>query len=89
VIASELVQRPDVRTVGLIGSPDGEAVAIAVAIEDEGGNAPAVVRTVAKVVGGGGGGKDRHLAVGGGRDVGAIESALEVLREALSAGLPA
>ncbi len=88
-IAAELVQRPDIRTVGLIGSPDGEAVAIAVAIDDDAGDAPAVVRAAAKVVGGGGGGKDRRLAVGGGREVSAIESALEVLRGALGAELPA
>jgi alanyl-tRNA synthetase len=89
VIAAELVQRQDIKTVGLIGSPDGEAVAIAVAIDGEDGDAPAVVRAAAKVVGGGGGGKDKRLAVGGGRDVSAIEDALDVLRSALGAGLPA
>jgi alanyl-tRNA synthetase len=89
VIAAELVQRQDIKTVGLIGSPDGEAVAIAVAIDGEDGDAPSVVRAAAKVVGGGGGGKDKRLAVGGGRDVSAIEDAIEVLRGALSAGLPA
>jgi alanyl-tRNA synthetase len=83
VIAAELVKRPGVKAVGLIGSPDGEAVAIAVSIDGDSGDAPAVVRAAAKVVGGGGGGKDRRLAVGGGRDVGAIEKALEVLRDAL------
>lgn len=83
-IAAELVGRPSISTAGLIGSPDGEAVAIAVAIDGDGGDAPAVVRSVAKVVGGGGGGKDRRLAVGGGRDVGEIETALDVLRGALS-----
>jgi alanyl-tRNA synthetase len=88
MIAAELVQRPAVKTVGLIGSPDGEAVAIAVAIDGDSGDAPAVVRAAAKVVGGGGGGKDRRLAVGGGRDVAAIDSALELLREALGTGLP-
>jgi alanyl-tRNA synthetase len=88
-IAAELIQRPEVRSVGLIGSPDGEAVAIAVAIDGDDGDAPAAVRAAAKVVGGGGGGKDRRLAVGGGRDVSAIESAIEVLRGALSASLPA
>jgi alanyl-tRNA synthetase len=86
VIAAELVQRPEVRSVGLIGSPDGEAVAIAVAIDGDGGDAPAVVRAAAKVVGGGGGGKDRRLAVGGGRDVSAIENALNVLRRTLGDG---
>jgi alanyl-tRNA synthetase len=84
IIAAELSQRPDITTVGLIGSPDGESVAIAVAIDGDSGDAPGIVRSVAKVVGGGGGGKDRRLAVGGGREVGQIEAALEVLREALS-----
>ncbi|MFZ1155982.1 MAG: alanine--tRNA ligase-related protein, partial [Solirubrobacteraceae bacterium] len=84
VIAAELSQRPDITTVGLIGSPDGESVAIAVAIDGDSGDAPGIVRSVAKVVGGGGGGKDRRLAVGGGREVSQIEAALEVLREALS-----
>jgi alanyl-tRNA synthetase len=89
VIAAELTQRPDIGAVGLIGSPDGEAVAIAVAIDRDSGDAPAIVRAAAKVVGGGGGGKDRRLAVGGGRDVNAIESALELLGNALGASAPA
>jgi alanyl-tRNA synthetase len=83
-IAAELLGRAGIRAVGLIGSPDGEAVAVAVAVADDSGDAPAVVRTVAKLVGGGGGGKDRRLAVGGGRDVTAIDGALEAMREALS-----
>ena len=81
-IAAELVGRAGIRAVGLIGSPDGEAVALAVAFADDSGDAPAVVRTVAKLVGGGGGGKDRRLAVGGGRDVSAIDGALDALRDA-------
>ena len=85
-IAAELVAREGIGAVGLIGSPDGEAVAIAVAIDGEEGDAPSVVRAAAKVVGGGGGGKDRRLAVGGGKDVGEIETALDVLRGALGAG---
>jgi alanyl-tRNA synthetase len=83
-IAGELTQRPNIDAVGLIGSPDGESVAIAVATDGDSGDAPAVVRAAAKIVGGGGGGKDRRLAVGGGREVSGIESALEVLRRALS-----
>ena len=86
MIAAELVAREGIGAVGLIGSPDGEAVAIAVAIDGEEGNAPSVVRTAAKVVGGGGGGKDRRLAVGGGKDVDEIETALDVLRGALGVG---
>jgi alanyl-tRNA synthetase len=83
-IAAELVGRADVHAVGLIGSPDGEAVALAVAFAGDSGDAPAVVRAVAKLVGGGGGGKDRRLAVGGGRDVTAINGALDALRDALN-----
>ncbi len=83
-IAAELVGRAGIRAVGLIGSPDGEAVALAVAFAGDSGDAPAVVRAVAKLVGGGGGGKDRRLAVGGGREVAAIDSALDALREALA-----
>jgi alanyl-tRNA synthetase len=83
-IAAELVGRTGIRAVGLIGSPDGETVALAVAFADDSGDAPRVVRTVAKLVGGGGGGKDRRLAVGGGRDVKAIDGALEALRDALN-----
>jgi alanyl-tRNA synthetase len=85
-IAAEIVGRSGIRAVGLIGSPDGEAVALAVAFAGDSGDAPAVVRAVAKLVGGGGGGKDRRLAVGGGRDVGGIEGALDALREALRDG---
>ena len=80
--------RAGIRAVGLIGSPDGEAVALAVAFADDSGDAPAVVRAVAKLVGGGGGGKDRRLAVGGGRDVAAIDGALDALRSTLN-GPPA
>ncbi len=83
-IAAELVGRAGIRAVGLIGSPDGEAVALAVAFAEDSGDAPAVVRTVAKLVGGGGGGKDRRLAVGGGREVAAIDGALDAMRDALN-----
>ena len=54
------------------------------AVDGDSADAPAVVRTAAKAVGGGGGGKDKRLAVGGGKDVGEIEAALEVLRGALT-----
>ncbi len=87
-IATDLLAHEDIEAVGLIGSPDGEAVAIAVAIDSDSGDAPAVVRAAAKVVGGGGGGKDRRLAVGGGRDVSGIPGALEVLAEALKTRQP-
>jgi alanyl-tRNA synthetase len=84
-IAAELLAKEGIEAVGLVGSPDGEAVAIAVAIKGDSADAPSAVRTAAKVVGGGGGGKDRRLAVGGGKDVQEIDAALDVLRGALSA----
>jgi alanyl-tRNA synthetase len=86
LIAADLLSREEIEAVGLAGSPDGEAVAIAVAIDGDSGDAPAAVRAAAKVVGGGGGGKDRRLAVGGGKDVQEIDTALDVLRGALGAG---
>jgi alanyl-tRNA synthetase len=83
-LAEAIRRRPGVRAVGLIGSPDGEAVTIAVAFDDDSGDAPSAVRAAAKVVGGGGGGRDKRSAVGGGRDVTAIDAALDALRSQLA-----
>ncbi|MDQ1394772.1 MAG: alanyl-tRNA synthetase, partial [Acidimicrobiaceae bacterium] len=75
------------RAVVLIGSPDGERVALAgAATKDSGIAMNTVIGEAAKQVGGGGGGKDATLATAGGRDVGAIDEALAVVRGRL--GLP-
>ena len=77
-----------IKAVGLIGTPDGASVCIVVALTDGLGNAGAVARAVAQVVGGKGGGKDPLLAVAGGRDVGRINDALDILRSRLRGTIP-
>jgi alanyl-tRNA synthetase len=75
-----------VRSVGLIGSPDGSKVALVVALEKGTSlDAKVIAAEVAKVVGGGGGGSP-ELATAGGRDVAAIDSALGLLGELLQKG---
>jgi alanyl-tRNA synthetase len=83
-LAAGLRSLPNIAAVGLVGSPDGSSVALAVAV-DGGHDATAIVRRVASLVGGGGGGRNPRLAVGGGRDVSAIGAALDELRTELSA----
>jgi alanyl-tRNA synthetase len=85
-LATIALSQQDIRAVGLIGSPDGTSVAIAVAVATvkQGGlDAPAAARLAAKVVNGGGGGKDPRIAVAGGRLVAKIDEAISVLRSAL------
>ncbi|MDQ1373416.1 MAG: hypothetical protein QOJ09_754, partial [Actinomycetota bacterium] len=71
-------------TVVLIGSPDGERVAL-VGLTAKGASptAPELIGPAAKAVGGGGGGKDPTQAVAGGRDVTKIDDALAAVRLAL------
>jgi alanyl-tRNA synthetase len=73
--------------VGLIGSPDGETVAIVVAVQGAAVDAAAVARAAAKVVGGGAGGSGR-LAMGGGRDRQRIDEAAALLRTSLQIPAP-
>jgi alanyl-tRNA synthetase len=73
----------DVATVALVGAPDPSRVAIVVAAsKDFGVDAREVAGKAARLVGGGGGGSP-ELATAGGRDVAAIDSALEELRRLL------
>jgi alanyl-tRNA synthetase len=73
-----------IRAVVLVGSPDGKRVALAAAVKPESDlAAPELVSGAARRVGGGGGGRDPQVAVAGGRDPGAIEDALALLREQL------
>jgi alanyl-tRNA synthetase len=72
------------KAVVLIGSPDGQRVALVAATGKESGiHAPTVVGEAAKAVGGGGGGKDPTLGTAGGRDATAIDAALEAVRARL------
>jgi alanyl-tRNA synthetase len=71
-------------TVVLIGSPDGERVAlVGLTVKGASPTAPELIGPAAKAVGGGGGGKDPTQAVAGGRDVGKIDDALAAVRDAL------
>ncbi|MGA8296141.1 MAG: alanine--tRNA ligase [Acidimicrobiales bacterium] len=76
------VRSLDVESVALIGAPDAARVAIVVATRKDGDvDAREIAANAARAVGGGGGGS-KELATAGGRDVGAIDTALEILRGA-------
>ncbi|HEV2368502.1 MAG TPA: alanine--tRNA ligase, partial [Acidimicrobiales bacterium] len=87
-LAVETRRRPEVGVVVLGGSPDGQRVArVAAARKGSGLSAPDLVAAAARLVGGGGGGRNPELATAGGRDVGRLNEALELVREKL-AGSP-
>ena len=86
-LAVAIRDQPGIKGVVLIGSPDGQRVALVGAFEkDTPWAAPAVIGAAAKVVGGGGGGKDPTLAVAGGKDVSKIDDALDQVRGSLGLG---
>ncbi len=72
-----------VHAVALVGTPDQRSVALVVALADGAGDAAAIAKQVAPVIGGGGGGRDPRLATAGGRLVDRIDDAVAVLREQL------
>jgi alanyl-tRNA synthetase len=73
---------PTVSAVALIGSPDGDKVALVVATTAAGPDARALASEAARLVGGGGGGSP-ELATAGGRDPSGIDAALSLLVERL------
>jgi alanyl-tRNA synthetase len=74
---------PGIEAVVLVGTPDGERVALVAAVaKDSGVEAGPLVGAAAKEVGGGGGGKG-DVAVAGGKDVSGIDRALEIVRASL------
>jgi alanyl-tRNA synthetase len=78
--------QPGVRAVVLIGSPDGQRVALAAAVQPGSDvQAAALVGPAARTVGGGGGGKG-DVAVAGGRDPSRIDDALAQVRAQLGSG---
>lgn len=79
-----LRQRGGVRGVGLVGTPDGSSVCIAVAVSEGMESAIEIARHAATIVGGGGGGRNPLLAFAGGRDVTQIDRAVEVLSARLT-----
>jgi len=85
-LALAVRDQPGIGAVGLVGSPEGERVALVVAaVKGSGIDARAAASAAARAVGGGGGGSP-ELATAGGRDVAAIDDALAALRTALGAG---
>ncbi len=85
-LAVAVREQPGVRAVVLIGSPDGQRVALVAAVDPAGGiQAATLVGPAARTVGGGGGGKG-DVATAGGRDVSRIDDALGQVRAQLGAG---
>ena len=84
-LALAVSEAPDISVVGLVGTPDGTSVAIAVASGAGATDSAALVRAAARAVGGGGGGSPR-VAMGGGSEVEAIGEALAAMRGALANG---
>ena len=83
-LALAVRDQPGIRAVVLVGSPDGERVAlVSVVTKDSGLDARQLIAEAKTTVGGGGGGKDPTMAVAGGRHVDRIDEALEQARAAL------
>jgi alanyl-tRNA synthetase len=79
-LAVAVRDQPGLRAVVLIGSPDGQRVALVAAVA-KGGDlvASELISDAARAVGGGGG-RDPELAVAGGKEAGAIDEALAGVR---------
>ena len=78
--------QPGVRAVVLIGSPDGQRVALVAAVQPGSDvQAADLVVPAARTVGGGGGGRG-DVAVAGGRDASRIDDALAQVRARLGGG---
>jgi alanyl-tRNA synthetase len=76
--------REGLRAVVLVGSPDGERVALAAAVtKDSGLVAGELVVQAARITGGGGNAKAPAVAVAGGKDVTKIDEALAAVRTTL------
>ncbi len=82
-LAQAVLRQDGLTGVILIGSPDGEKVAIAGATGPTGPNATELVRALGSIVGGGGGGSP-ELALAGGKDPSRIDEALAEARRLLS-----
>ena len=78
-LALGIRDQPSIRAVVLMGTPDGERVAVIAAVGADAGlpDAPTLVR---EATGGKGGGGDPTQAQGGGRDVEGIDAGLERVR---------
>ncbi len=84
-LALAVRQQPDVRRCVLVGETNTGGVGLVAAVEaSEAIEAASLIRDAARAVGGGGGGKG-DVATAGGKDVSAIDQALEIAREAAAA----
>jgi alanyl-tRNA synthetase len=84
-LALAVRSHPGVCVVVLGGSPEEGKVALVAAVEPgHGVEAPQLVSTAARLVGGGGGGRNPELAMAGGRDVSRLDEALEAVRAQLN-----
>jgi len=83
-LAVSIRNEPGVRGVVLVGTPDDERVAIAVAVaKDSGLTAGELAVEAAKVTGGGGNAKAPEVGTAGGKDVTKIDEALTAVRAKL------
>ena len=85
-LAVAVRSHPGVYLVVLGGSPEEGKVALVAAVEPGHGlEAPKLVATAARLVGGGGGGRNPELAMAGGRDASRLDEALDAVRAELKA----
>jgi alanyl-tRNA synthetase len=83
-LAVSVRNEPGMRAVVLVGTPDGERVAIAAAVaKDSGLVAGELAVVAAKATGGGGNAKAPEVATAGGKDVSKIDDALTAVRATL------
>ncbi len=84
-LAIAVRSQPGVNAVVLGGSPEDGKVALIAAVEPGHGlEAPKLVSTAARLVGGGGGGRNPELAMAGGRDVSRLDEALAAVRSEIT-----
>ncbi len=84
-LALAVRSQPGIGTVVLGGSPEEGKVTLVAAVEKGYAvEAPQLVASAARLVGGGGGGRNPELAMAGGRDVSRLDEALEEVRRALA-----
>ncbi|HXW79735.1 MAG TPA: DHHA1 domain-containing protein, partial [Acidimicrobiales bacterium] len=84
-LALAVRSQPGIGAVVLGGSPEEGKVSLVASVErGYGAEAPELVATAARLVGGGGGGRNPELAMAGGRDVSRLDEALDAARRVLA-----
>jgi alanyl-tRNA synthetase len=85
-LALAVRDRPGMRGAVLIGSPDGQGVALVAAVRKDSGLVASGLLAEASRTVGGGGGRHPEVAIAGGRHVERIDEALDQVRAALGGG---